>query len=60
MSYQTQEIITKKKKKNNMEFLENGNFVGVKFIGKRRVYNGYLNKEQSWKEYQQWAEKNIY
>ena len=43
-----------------MEFLENGNFNGIKFIGKRRVYNGYLNKEQSWKEYQQWAERNIY
>ena len=43
-----------------MESLENGNFVGVKFIGKRRVYNGYLNKEQSWKAYQQRAERNIY
>ena len=43
-----------------MEFLENGNFNGIKFLGKRRVYNGYLNKVQSCKEYQQWAEKNIY
>ena len=43
-----------------MEFLENGTFNGIKFLGKRRVYNGYLNQEQSWKEYQQWAEKNIY
>ena len=60
MSYQTQEIITKKKKKNNMEFLENGNFNGIKFIGKRRVYNGYLNQEQSWEEYQTWAKENIY
>ena len=41
-----------------MEFLEN--FNGIKFLGKRRVYNGYLKQEQSWKEYQQWAEKNIY
>ena len=43
-----------------MEFLENGNLNGIKFLGKRRVYNGYLNKEQSWKEYQQRAEINIY
>ncbi len=43
-----------------MEFLENGNFNGIKFLGNRRVYNGYLNKEQSWKEYQTWAKENIY
>ena len=58
-SYQTQEIITKKKKI-NMEFLENGNFNGIKFIGNGNVYNGYLEQEQTWKEYRQWALKNIY
>ena len=41
-----------------MKFLEN--FNGIKFLGNRKVYNGYLNQEQSWKEYQQWANKNIY
>ena len=43
-----------------MQYLKNGNFNGVKFLGNSRVYNGYLNKEQSWEEYQQWAKKNIY
>jgi len=43
-----------------MEFLENGNFNGIKFIGSGKVYNGYLNQEQTWKEYQEWANKNIY
>jgi hypothetical protein len=43
-----------------MEFLENGNFNGIKFMGGGKVYNGYLNQEQTWKEYQQWANKNIY
>ena len=53
--------LTKKytlKKYTNMEFLKN--FNGIKFIGNGKVYNGYLNQEQTWKEYQQWAEKNIY
>ncbi len=59
MSCQTQENITKKKK-TNMEFLENGNFNGIKFIGNGNVYNGYLNQEQTWKEYREWALKNIY
>ena len=43
-----------------MEFLENGNFNGIKFMGNGNVYNGYLNKEQTWKEYREWALKNIY
>ena len=59
MNYQTQENITKKKKI-NMKFLENGNFNGIKFIGNGNVYNGYLNQEQTWKEYREWALKNIY
>jgi hypothetical protein len=48
------------KRRNNkqMEFLEN--FNGIKFIGNGKVYNGYLNQEQTWEEYQQWAKKNIY
>ena len=41
-----------------MEFLEN--FNGIKFMGGGKVYNGYLNHEQTWKEYQEWANKNIY
>ncbi len=57
MSYQTQKIIIGKTKI-NMEFLEN--FNGIKFIGNGNVYNGYLNQEQTWKEYRQWALKNIY
>ena len=55
----TQKNITKKKKI-NMEFLENGNFNGIKFMGSGNIYNGYLNQEQTWKEYRQWALKNIY
>ena len=43
-----------------MKFLENGNFNGIKFMGNGNVYNGYLNQEQTWKEYRQWALKNIY
>ncbi len=43
-----------------MEFLENGHFNGIKFMGNGNVYNGYLNKEQTWKEYREWALKNIY
>ena len=57
MSCQIQEIIITKTKI-NMEFLEN--FNGIKFIGNGNVYNGYLNQEQTWKEYRQWALKNIY
>ena len=57
MSYQTQKIIIGKTKI-NMEFLEN--FNGIKFMGNGNVYNGYLNQEQTWKEYRQWALKNIY
>ena len=49
-----------KKKKINMKFLENGNFNGIKFMGNGNVYNGYLNQEQTWKEYRQWALENIY
>ena len=56
-SCQTQKIIIGKTKI-NMEFLEN--FNGIKFIGNGNVYNGYLNQEQTWKEYRQWALKNIY
>ena len=56
-NYQTQKIIIGKTKI-NMEFLEN--FNGIKFIGNGNVYNGYLNQEQTWKEYRQWALKNIY
>ncbi len=41
-----------------MEFLED--FNGIKFMGNGNVYNGYLNQEQTWKEYRQWALKNIY
>jgi len=41
-----------------MEFLEN--FNGIKFIGNGNVYNGYLNQEQTWIEYRQWAQENIY
>ena len=57
MSYQTQKNIIGKTKI-NMEFLEN--FNGIKFIGNGNVYNGYLNQEQTWKEYREWALKNIY
>jgi len=39
---------------------ENGNFNGIKFLDNRKVYNGYLNQEQTWEEYQKWANKNIY
>ena len=42
-----------------MEFLENGNFNGIKFMGNGNVYNGYLKQEQTWKEYREWAIKNI-
>ena len=41
-----------------MEFLEN--FNGIKFIGNGKVYNGYLSQEQTWEEYKQWANENIY
>ncbi len=57
MSCQTQENIIGKTKI-NMEFLEN--FNGIKFMGNGNVYNGYLKQEQTWKEYRQWALKNIY
>jgi len=43
-----------------MEFLEDGNYNGIRFIGNGNVYNGYLNQEQTWKEYREWAVKNIY
>ena len=43
-----------------MEFLEDGNYNGIKFMGNGNVYNGYLNQEQTWKKYRQWALKNIY
>ena len=43
-----------------MKFLENGNFNGIKFMGNGNVYNGYLKQEQTWKEYREWALKNIY
>ena len=59
MSYQTQKIIIGKTKI-NMEFLEDGNYNGIRFMGNGNVYNGYLNQEQTWKEYRQWALKNIY
>ena len=42
-----------------MEFLKNY-LLGIKFLDNNKVYNYYLNQEQSWKEYQEWAEKNIY
>ena len=29
-------------------------------MGNGNVYNGYLNQEQTWKEYRQWALENIY
>ena len=38
-----------------MEFLEDGNYNGIRFMGNGNVYNGYLNQEQTWKEYRQWA-----
>jgi len=34
-----------------MEFLEDGNYNGIRFMGNGNVYNGYLNQEQTWKEY---------
>ena len=43
-----------------MEFLEKNRFRGITFLGNGNVYNGYLNQEQTWKEYRQWAQKNIY
>ena len=30
-----------------MEFLENGNFNGIKFMGNGNVYNGYLNQDKA-------------
>ena len=43
-----------------MEFLKDGNYNGIRFIGNGNVYNGYLNQEQTWEKYRQWALKNIY
>ena len=43
-----------------MEFLEKNRFKGITFLGNGNVHNGYLNQEQTWKEYRQWALKNIY
>jgi hypothetical protein len=43
-----------------MEFLEKGRFNGITFLGNGKVHNGYLKQEQTWKEYREWALKNIY
>ena len=43
-----------------MEFLEKNKFNGITMLGGGRVHNGYLGIEMSWKEYREWANKNIY
>ena len=43
-----------------MEFLEKNKFNGITMLGDGKVYNGYIGEEMAWKDYREWAKKNIY